>query len=49
MAVYPSNDEALVNRVGELLNVDLEEVISLLNVDGQLKVLECRGEFLLVF
>ncbi|CAF5043778.1 unnamed protein product, partial [Rotaria magnacalcarata] len=29
----PSNDAALVNRVGELLDVNLDEIISLLNVD----------------
>lgn len=34
VAVYPSNDEVLVNRVGELLNADLDEVFSLINVDG---------------
>jgi NADPH-ferrihemoprotein reductase len=35
VAVYPSNDEALVNRIGELLGVNLDEVISLVNVDGK--------------
>ncbi len=34
VAVFPSNDEALVKRIGELLNADLDEVISLINVDG---------------
>ncbi|CAF0827749.1 unnamed protein product [Rotaria sordida] len=33
VAVFPSNDEILVNRIGELLNVNLDEVISLVNVD----------------
>jgi sulfite reductase alpha subunit-like flavoprotein len=36
VAVYPSNDEVLVKRMGELLNVDLDEVISLVNVDGEI-------------
>jgi NADPH-ferrihemoprotein reductase len=35
VAVFPSNDEALVKRIGELLNADLDEVISLINVDGK--------------
>ena len=35
VAVYPSNDPVLVNRIGELLGVDLDEVISLINVDGE--------------
>jgi NADPH-ferrihemoprotein reductase len=35
VAVFPSNDEVLVNRIGELLNVNLDEVISLVNVDGK--------------
>ena len=35
VAVYPTNDSALVDRIGELLDVDLDEVISLVNVDGQ--------------
>ncbi|CAF3926461.1 unnamed protein product [Rotaria magnacalcarata] len=33
VGVFPSNDAALVNRVGELLDVNLDEIISLLNVD----------------
>lgn len=33
VAVYPSNDDAIVNRIGELLNVDLDEIVSLVNVD----------------
>lgn len=35
VAVYPSNDDAIVNRIGELLNVDLDEIVSLVNVDGK--------------
>jgi sulfite reductase alpha subunit-like flavoprotein len=35
VAVYPSNDKNIVNRIGELLDVDLDQVISLLNVDGK--------------
>ncbi|CAF4304559.1 unnamed protein product, partial [Didymodactylos carnosus] len=33
VAIFPSNDSTLVNRIGELLEVDLDEVISLVNVD----------------
>lgn len=33
VAVYPSNDSALVKQIGELLNANLDEVISLVNVD----------------
>ncbi|CAF3540558.1 unnamed protein product, partial [Adineta steineri] len=33
VAVFPSNDVVLVNRIGELLNANLDEVISLVNVD----------------
>ncbi|KAF4527910.1 hypothetical protein B566_EDAN011301 [Ephemera danica] len=33
VAVYPINDESLVNRIGELLGVDLETVITLTNTD----------------
>ncbi len=39
VAVFPSNDEVLVNRIGELLNADLDEVISLINVDGKFEIL----------
>lgn len=33
VAVYPINDSALVNKFGELLGVDLDTVITLLNID----------------
>ncbi|CAM4888912.1 unnamed protein product [Rotaria socialis] len=33
VAVFPSNDVTLVNRVGELLDVNLDEIIALVNVD----------------
>lgn len=33
VGVYPRNDEKLVERIGQLLNVDLDTVISLNNVD----------------
>jgi len=39
VAVYPKNDEALVNRIGELLGVDLDTVFSLVNIDGEIKKL----------
>lgn len=34
MAVYPTNDATIVNRLGEVLGVDLDTVISLNNLDG---------------
>jgi len=33
VAIYPVNDASLVNRFGELLNADLGEVVTLLNID----------------
>lgn len=34
VAVYPTNDAAVVKRIGERLGVDLDTVISLKNLDG---------------
>lgn len=34
VAVFPTNDSDLVNRLGEVLGVDLDVVISLNNLDG---------------
>jgi NADPH-ferrihemoprotein reductase len=34
VAAYPVNDTALVNKIGELLGVDLDSVFSLVNMDG---------------
>lgn len=34
MAVFPTNDAALVNRLGQILGVNLDVVISLNNLDG---------------
>lgn len=34
VAVFPTNDSALVNKLGEVLGVDLDVVISLNNLDG---------------
>ncbi|CAB3373587.1 Hypothetical predicted protein [Cloeon dipterum] len=34
VAVYPENDKALVERIGQLLEVDLDTVITLTNVDS---------------
>lgn len=34
VAVYPCNDSAIVNRIGELLNVDLDSKFSLVNIEG---------------
>lgn len=38
VAVYPANDSQLVNRIGELLSVDLDKVISLVNLDGNYEI-----------
>ncbi|KAG9351915.1 hypothetical protein JZ751_023166 [Albula glossodonta] len=35
IAVYPINDVAIVNRIGEILGVDLDTVISLNNLDEE--------------
>ena len=34
VAIYPSNDSELVNKIGELLNVDLDMTVSLENLEG---------------
>ena len=34
MAVYPTNDTTLVEKIGKRLNVDLDTVFTLTNVDG---------------
>lgn len=36
VAVYPVNDVSIVNRIGQILDADLDTVISLNNLDGQL-------------
>ena len=33
VAVFPSNDPEIVNRIGELLNVDLDTVFYLVNIE----------------
>jgi len=35
VAIFPVNDPKLVQRIGQLLETDLETVISLDNVDGE--------------
>ncbi|KAK1158389.1 NADPH--cytochrome P450 reductase-like isoform X1 [Acipenser oxyrinchus oxyrinchus] len=35
VAVYPINDTTIVNKIGEILNVDLDTVISLNNLDEE--------------
>lgn len=35
VAVYPTNDPELVEKLGSLLDVDLDTVISLNNTDGE--------------
>lgn len=35
VAVFPTNDSALVNKLGQVLGVDLDVVISLNNLDGR--------------
>lgn len=34
VAVYPTNSSELVDKIGKLLNADLDAVFSLLNTDG---------------
>lgn len=34
VAVYPSNDSEIVEKIGQQLNVDLETVFSLVNIEG---------------
>ena len=38
VAVYPSNDTELVEKLGSLLNVDLDAIISLKNTDGKVNI-----------
>lgn len=33
--MYPANDSALVNQLGEILGTDLDIVMSLNNLDGE--------------
>ena len=35
VAIFPINNSQLVDRIGELLQTDLDTVISLTNVDGE--------------
>ena len=35
VAMYAENDAALVTRIGELLEVDLDQIFSLVNKDGE--------------
>lgn len=34
VAVYPQNDSTIVDRIGTLLEVDLDTVFSLVNIEG---------------
>lgn len=34
LAILPQNDKELVNKIGELLDTDLDTIFSLTNVDG---------------
>lgn len=46
VAVFPTNDSALVNKLGQILGVDLDVVISLNNLDGgTLKYLDFNNLF----
>lgn len=36
VAVYPKNSSELVEKIGKLLNADLDTVFSLLNTDGMI-------------
>ena len=46
VAVYPTNDPELVEKIGQILNIDLDVVFSLVNKDGRLFLTEtCRQLF----
>ena len=34
VAIYPANDAVLVDKIGSLLNIDLDSIFSLVNLDG---------------
>ena len=34
VAIYPTNDPELVEKIGQLLNINLDVVFSLVNKDG---------------
>lgn len=36
MAVYPENNAELVNKIGQLLNINLDQIFTLTNTDGRL-------------
>ena len=36
VAIYPTNDPELVEKIGQILNIDLDAVFSLVNKDGEL-------------
>ena len=36
--MYPTNDIELVEKLGSLLNVDLDAIISLKNTDGKVNI-----------
>ena len=38
VAIYPENDITLVERIGELLKVDLNQIFSLVNKDGEYNI-----------
>ena len=48
VAIFPSNDPQLVNRIGELLDVDLDTVFTLTNVDGEYFLTVCLNYLYLV-
>lgn len=46
VAIYPTNDPARVERIGKLLDVDLDTVFSLNNLDGMFFFISVLNEFL---
>ena len=42
VAIFPVNDPRLVERIGELLDTDLDMVFSLINVDGEWSHIGCN-------
>lgn len=48
LAIFPSNDPQLVERIGELLDVDLNTVFSLTNIDGMSVLSDCTYMYIIV-
>ena len=49
VAMYPENDADLVERIGELLEVNLDQVFSLVNKDGVCVFVWCIQKYALFY